>query len=422
MTLSRIACLITATLAAPWIAEGQTVDASSAIRMDKAAKAKKTSNYVGVFGGSTSGQHYTVGASGRDFSTKEKSGATFFGIEVGHSWKTGTILEPAIEFEAFYLSNEVSAQTTEGAFSNYLSQEAGNENRNDASKKMGIKSTDNAAFISDINAVVFMLNAQVSLDFKVIEPWIPDKNLAKAVTALKPYIGAGVGGAQLWFRNTQTLSYAELLEAAKQEFPDAGQPLGAEQVETNIVADGKGGFVSRTVTIRTDAEGNVIDKTRSGFTPATPPPTQFPEIDRVQSTRIEKVITPVSSRPGFNRVSYVTTTTYENGSTRKNTRFELEDGTVTGLQGRSGKNLLGKSIKRGYRNKTATSASIASGTTSTFAEDKFVFAYQWYAGLEVKLNERVSLYGEYREITLDDFEPVRDFTNEVWNAGLRLRY
>lgn len=410
-------------LSLPLVAQGQTVDASSAIRLEKANKAKKTSGYVGVFGGATSGQQYSVGSNSRDFSTRQKDGTSFFGIEVGHAWKTGTIFEPAIEFEAFYLSNEVSSQTTESAFSEFLGQEAFNENRDANRKRSRIKSTDTAAFVSDVNAVVFMLNAQVSLDFKVVEPWIPDRTLAKAVTSLKPYIGGGVGGAQLWFRNTEVLTYGDLLDAAKQEFPSPGQPLGAEQTELVIRSNGAGGFVSRTITIRTDADGNEIERTRSAEVPFTPP-NQFPNIPGAEQRRFERVVTPIPSRPGFNRVANTTVTTFANGSTRRFTQYEIQDTTVTGLnsKGVSKGNLLKSSVRRGYKNKAANSASIASGTTSTFAEDKFVFAYQWYAGLEIKLNERVSVYGEYREITLDDFEPVRDFTNEVWNAGVRLRY
>lgn len=424
MTLKRLCCLATIFAAAPALSLAQTVDASTAIRLDKAAKARKGTSYVGVFGGATSGQTYKVGGNaGGDFEAKEKSGTSFFGIEVGYSWKTKGLLEPSLEFEAFFLQNEVSAHTTEDAFAAFIDQEASNEIRDANRKKAGIKSTDNAAFVSDINAVVFMLNAQIGFDFKYFQPWIPEPTIAKAVASLKPYIGAGVGGAQLWFRNTEALNYGELLSAAQQEFPSEGQFIGGEQVEVVVRSDGSGGFERRTVTTRTDADGRIVLRDKTPFAPYSPP-SQFPEVPGAPQSRLEKIVTNVPSRPGFSQVAYVTTTTNPDGSSRRVVRYELEDNSVAGLQGRglSKKELLKRAKSRGYRNKAANSASIASGTTSTFSEDRFVFAYQWFAGLEVKLSDRFSLYGEYREITLDSFEPVREFKNEVWNAGVKLRY
>jgi opacity protein-like surface antigen len=54
--------------------------------------------------------------------------------------------------------------------------------------------------------------------------------------------------------------------------------------------------------------------------------------------------------------------------------------------------------------------------------DEFVFAQQFFAGVEYNINDRFSVYGEYRRLDLADFGPASDYRHESWMAGLRLRY
>ena len=61
-------------------------------------------------------------------------------------------------------------------------------------------------------------------------------------------------------------------------------------------------------------------------------------------------------------------------------------------------------------------------SVSVFEMDEFVFARQFFAGVEYNVNNRFSIYGEYRKLELEDFGPASNFETESWMAGLRMRY
>jgi opacity protein-like surface antigen len=407
-------------------ADAATIDATSNIQ---AVKGRKYGPYVGVFGGETESQTAKVTLGGSQGDVQNKAGKAFFGIEVGYSWKTGTIFEPALEFEAFYMGSEVGAQSKGNLFGDFLRNQTSNAGRGAGTEiPSKVQSTDTAAFITDINAVVFMLNAQVSLDFKPIEPWIPNKTLAQAVTAVRPYVGAGVGGAQLWFRNTEAISYGELLDAAREEFAPPEKELGRELVEEDIYTDGLGDTKLRRVTKRFDSGGKLIEEiTNSGLSYSGPATQPFPEVEGITKVDTARNTTDLSNRPtGFKRVAYVTTYTRPDGTKRIETRYTLDDATLAGLDlnNKKDRKIFERSLRAAQKKKRAQVAqqNPALGANGLFSEDQFVFAYQWYAGVELKLNQRFSIFGEYRSITLDKFDPVGDFNTELWNAGIRLRY
>lgn len=57
---------------------------------------------------------------------------------------------------------------------------------------------------TDANAAVFLLNAYIALDLHRYRA-----RLGPILSRVKPYAGAGVGGAQFWFRNTEVLATPE---------------------------------------------------------------------------------------------------------------------------------------------------------------------------------------------------------------------
>jgi opacity protein-like surface antigen len=76
-----------------------------------------------------------------------------------------------------------------------------------------------------------------------------------------------------------------------------------------------------------------------------------------------------------------------------------------------------------FRNtETVTKDPTKQASVSVFEMDEFVFARQFFAGVEYNVNDRFSIYGEYRKLELEDFGPASNFEQESWMAGLRMRY
>jgi opacity protein-like surface antigen len=55
---------------------------------------------------------------------------------------------------------------------------------------------------------------------------------------------------------------------------------------------------------------------------------------------------------------------------------------------------------------------------------KFGFAYQLMAGLEVELDDDVSLFGEYKRVSMDQTgaSSIRDYETDLWIFGCKLSY
>lgn len=154
---------------------------------------KKYGPYVGVFGGSTTSQDAEMTV---DYMTHElvydvlpNDNAFVMGFEVGYSWRTKHYLELSLEFEGLFSSTEASA-----ALSN-----TGNEGA-------PITRGNVVTARTDINYAAFMLNGVMTLDLRKLKPriggWIP---------RLRPYVGGGIGGAQVWFRNQEISTVGGLL-------------------------------------------------------------------------------------------------------------------------------------------------------------------------------------------------------------------
>ena len=147
------------------------------VQEDPATK-RKYGPYVGAFGGANSTQTGDVSIGGLSYPMQGRDGAGVFGIEVGKSWRSKKApLQFSLEFEGSFLSTDIKGQADEET----LAALAGN----------GL-----ATYETDMNAVFFMVNGSISLDL-----WRYRARLGKFVAGLKPYLGAGVGGGQVWFRN-----------------------------------------------------------------------------------------------------------------------------------------------------------------------------------------------------------------------------
>jgi opacity protein-like surface antigen len=147
------------------------------VQEDPATK-RKYGPYVGVFGGSNSTQTGDVTIGGLSYPMLDRNGAGVFGIELGKTWRSKkSPLSFSVEFEGSFLSTDLQGQADEPT----LAALAGN----------GL-----ATYQADMNAAFFMLNGAVSLDL-----WRYRARLGKVLAGLKPYIGAGIGGGQVWFRN-----------------------------------------------------------------------------------------------------------------------------------------------------------------------------------------------------------------------------
>jgi opacity protein-like surface antigen len=149
---------------------------------------RKYGPYVGFFYGQNDSQQGTLNVGGLPYALGDFNGGSSFGIEVGKSWKSKRWpLMTSLEFEGMYSNGELSGQATP----------------EDLARMSG---DGLASFKTDMNSVMFMMNGQLSLDL-----YRHRARLGKVVSGLRPYIGAGVGGGQLWFRNTTTVSKAQSL-------------------------------------------------------------------------------------------------------------------------------------------------------------------------------------------------------------------
>lgn len=116
----------------------------------------------------------------------ENTGAVVFGIDVGHSWRLKKVpVEIGAEFEAFFSQTEI-----EGALS---------------PTDLAVASAADIANVeTDLNSVTFMINAMIIMDLRRYRP-----RIGKIPTGFRPFAGLGVGGSQLWFRNTEFQSVSQ---------------------------------------------------------------------------------------------------------------------------------------------------------------------------------------------------------------------
>ncbi len=125
----------------------------------QAAK-RKYGPYVGVSMGETMGQSGTLRTGG---SLKDEGGAAIFSIEVGKSWKWKKLpIMTSIDVEGTFMSTTLTGDTVE----------------------------------ADMNSLFFNLNGTIGLDLYRYRA-----RIGKFAAGFRPYVGGGLGGGQVWYRN-----------------------------------------------------------------------------------------------------------------------------------------------------------------------------------------------------------------------------
>ena len=171
---------------------------------------RKYGPYVGFFQGGTDSQSGKLTVGGLGYGLKDFDNGSTFGIEVGKSWKAKRWpLQASVEFEGSYYSGEIGGQASAADIA--------------AMYDNGLHS-----FKTDMNAVFFMVNGSLALDLYRYRA-----RLGKFIGGLRPYVGGGLGGGQLWFRNTVTTSKAQSVAPKTETTASAlGTPTGTTTTTT----------------------------------------------------------------------------------------------------------------------------------------------------------------------------------------------
>jgi opacity protein-like surface antigen len=167
--------------------------------------------YVGVFGGANNSQFGKVRIGGFNYSLDDHDNSTFFGIEVGKTWRSKKFpLAFSLDFEGSFMRTELSGELDPEVRSRERGTVAPPASTNPllaptvpSTPALPTDSTLDA-YTADMSTVIFMVNGTLSLDL-----WRYRARVGKFIGGLKPYIGGGFGGGQVWFRNSFTRSLAQ---------------------------------------------------------------------------------------------------------------------------------------------------------------------------------------------------------------------
>ncbi|MBL9117566.1 MAG: outer membrane beta-barrel protein [Verrucomicrobiaceae bacterium] len=173
---------------------------------------RKYGPYVGFFHGGTDSQSGKLTVGGLGYDLMDFDNGSTFGIEVGKSWRSKRWpLQASVEFEGSFYSGELGGKASEADVARMYDN--------------GLHS-----FKTDMNAVFFMVNGSVALDLYRYRA-----RLGQFISGLRPYVGGGIGGGQLWFRNTVTTSKAQSLAPKTEVVPSAlGTPTGSAPATSTV--------------------------------------------------------------------------------------------------------------------------------------------------------------------------------------------
>jgi opacity protein-like surface antigen len=186
---------------------GTELDLKSLKKTD-AEEQSKYGPYVGIFGGQSTGQEagMTIDYIGRslDYDVSDTNGKFLMGFEIGHSWKTRRFLEFGLEFEGFFSDTDLQTFANGGS-----------------GDGTAVQLSDVYQAAADMNFAAFMLNGVVNLDLRKLRP-----RVGTFISNLRPYVGAGVGGAQVWFRNQRVVTVGDSFGVPTSA---ASSPFGLDQ-------------------------------------------------------------------------------------------------------------------------------------------------------------------------------------------------
>jgi len=157
---------------------------------DGAAQKRKYGPFVGVSVGESFGQSGNVKIGDKKFSLDDSDGAASFSIEVGKSWKMKRFpVMASVDVEGTFMSTELTGRSADA---------------NQAAGAGGRLATDTVAYRADMNSLFFNLNGTLALDLYRYRA-----RIGKFAAGFRPYIGGGLGGGQVWYRNATSKSRAQ---------------------------------------------------------------------------------------------------------------------------------------------------------------------------------------------------------------------
>lgn len=207
-----------------WAAGEIELKSLNTVQNDAAAK-RKYGPYAGVFGGANSTQTGKVKINGFNYSLDDRDNSAVFGFEVGKTWRAKRApLAFSLDFEGSFLQTTLSGALDPATAA--LPRTAGSSTpivnpliaalTPPTATPIGPSDSTVAAYTADMNAAFFMVNGSLSLDL-----WRYRARLGKIVAGMRPYIGGGFGGGQIWFRNSYTLSLAQQDDLASTTLGDS---------------------------------------------------------------------------------------------------------------------------------------------------------------------------------------------------------
>lgn len=136
---------------------------------------RKFGPFVSVMAGETLGQNGQAKVAGRNFPLEDIDGGAIFSVEVGKTWNIRRVpVEFSLSAEATFTSSTLQGDVP-----------AANLNNGQI-----------AAYETDMNSLIFSLNGTFALDLYRYRA-----RIGKFWGGFKPYVGGGLGGGQVWFRN-----------------------------------------------------------------------------------------------------------------------------------------------------------------------------------------------------------------------------
>jgi opacity protein-like surface antigen len=189
------------------------------VQNDPAAK-RKYGPYAGFFGGANNSFSGQVNVAGINYDLNGRDNSAVFGFEVGKTWRSKKMpLSLSMEFEGSFMQTDFTgtlSEEEEGRVTALMERRSSARppDRRAAPTPLPSQVEEEQAIISDgtlaayevdMNSAMFMVNGSISLDL-----WRYRARIGKVLGGLKPYVGGGFGGGQVWFRNNKTLSRAQV--------------------------------------------------------------------------------------------------------------------------------------------------------------------------------------------------------------------
>ena len=153
------------------------------------AQKRKYGPFVGISVGESLSQEGNVKIADRKFDLDDSKGAAIFSIEVGKSWKMKRLpILASVDVEGTFMSTQLTGRS------------------DDANLPAGgaLTATDTVAYRADMNSLFFNLNGTFALDLYRYRA-----RIGQFAAGFRPYIGGGLGGGQVWYRNATAQSRAQ---------------------------------------------------------------------------------------------------------------------------------------------------------------------------------------------------------------------